>query len=96
MVVVGEFGVLMVWLGSGEFLVCGGVLMVIGCCFWFVDFGLNVVGVVVENGCIMVDVNFCILVFYIYVVGDVIDWVNFMFVVIDEGCVFVDSVFGLC
>lgn len=53
------------------------------------------VGVEVDViGVIKVDVYFRMIVDYIYVVGDVINWVNLMLVVICEGVVFVVMVFN--
>lgn len=70
-------------------------MFVIGCNLYICDFGLEKIGVELdEGGVIKVSVDSWINVELIYVVGDVINRVNLIFVVICEGYVFVDIVFG--
>ncbi len=87
-------GDLTVTTGSGETIVCGGVLLATGRRPFLNGLSLEAAGVAVEDGRIPVDADQRTNVPSIFAVGDVTDRINLTPVAIDEGRAFADSVFG--
>lgn len=71
------------------------LFFVIGCCGNSVDFGLEVLGVVVgDKGEVEVDVWQIMVVLSVYVVGDIVGKVGLILVVIVVVCMLMDCLFG--
>ena len=90
----GQAGDLTAVVNDGLRLPCGGVLMATGRRPWLADLGLELAGVAVDNGRIVVDADSRTSVPHIHAVGDVTDRVNLTPVAIDEGRAYADAVFA--
>ena len=90
----GQAGDLTAVVNDGLRLPCGGVLMATGRRPWLADLGLELAGVAVDNGRIVVDDDSRTSVPHIHAVGDVTDRVNLTPVAIDEGRAYADAVFA--
>lgn len=85
---------LTVELSDGRRLPCGGVLMATGRRPRLEGLGLEIAGVAVDRGRVLVDADQATSVPHIHAVGDVTDRINLTPVAIDEGRAYADSVFG--